>query len=95
MGSFVAAIFVLILCIAIMVAISRWVFRINDIVKHLESINAKLDVKNGTDTKRKTITVNPDMPCDGCGHKPMKIITKVDGSTGIECPACRRFYPAT
>jgi Na+-transporting methylmalonyl-CoA/oxaloacetate decarboxylase gamma subunit len=40
-AGFVALLF-LILAIAIMVAISRWVFRINDIVERLDSIIALL-----------------------------------------------------
>lgn len=32
--------FIVMLVIFVMVAISRWVFRINDIVKNLEQINA-------------------------------------------------------
>jgi len=93
---------VLILFLLIGVAISRWVFRINDIVKNLESINAKLNGLTGEHTKHQTggnpkpsTAVSPDMPCLKCGYKPMKVITKVDGSTGIECPACRSFYPAS
>ena len=46
-ASFVGAIFFLILVIAITVAISRWVFRINDIVKRLDKIIELLTNKKG------------------------------------------------
>jgi outer membrane murein-binding lipoprotein Lpp len=41
--SSIGVLFLLILCVALIVAISRWVFRINDIVKHLQDLNAKMD----------------------------------------------------
>jgi len=40
--SAIIGVFLIILCVAIIVAISRWIFRINDIVKNLEEINVKL-----------------------------------------------------
>jgi hypothetical protein len=39
--------------IVIYVALFRWASQINDIVKNLESINAKLDVLTGVTTKSK------------------------------------------
>jgi len=61
---------------------------IGAIVKNLKEINAKLGAMPKTSETPKEI-----ISCPKCGNKPMKAITKVDGSTGIECPACRSFYP--
>jgi len=74
---------ILFIAFIISVFISRWIFRIDDIVKNLKEINTKLGEMPKTS----------DIACPKCGHKPMKAIKKVDGSTGIECPACRSFYP--
>jgi len=38
----ISYVFLMILMVAIAVAISRWIFRINDIVKNLEELNAKM-----------------------------------------------------
>ena len=94
METFVGIIILMIIFVAIIVAISRWIFRINDIVEILESINTKLNGLTVANPKQ-PVFINPEMPCSKCGHKPMKVITKVDGSKGIECPACRSFYPTS
>jgi len=75
------------------VAISRWIFRVNDIVRNLEQINAKLSAIPEDSDRDKPLPINLDAPCSKCGYKPMKIITRYDGARGIECPMCRSFYP--
>ena len=44
-------IILLFLCFVIIAAVSRWIFRINDIVKNLEIINAQLNMLTGLNTK--------------------------------------------
>lgn len=46
MESFLMVVFVFLLAVAIMVAISRWVFRINTIVKRLDEIIVLLAARN-------------------------------------------------
>lgn len=48
-----AALFVVILVVAIMVAISRWVFRINDIIYRLDLMVALLEDRFEDDDKPK------------------------------------------
>lgn len=40
-----------VISIAIFVALARWIFRINDIVEHLEAINDKLNSLTSLNTK--------------------------------------------
>ena len=46
MEAFLGGLLILIISIAIFVAISRWVFRINDIIKRLDQIIDLLDPGN-------------------------------------------------
>ena len=78
--------------LVIVLILSRWIFRINDIVSNLENINKKLSILCG-EKPSQTLAVNPDTPCEKCGYKPLKGIVKVDGAKGAECPKCRAFYP--
>ena len=43
----IGMLFVMLLVVLIMVAISRWIFRINDIIKRLDGILAALTKKEG------------------------------------------------
>jgi hypothetical protein len=51
LAGFALFIIIVIICIAIFVALARWVFRINDIVSNLESINDKLNSITSINTK--------------------------------------------
>jgi len=88
LGSIVDKFGIIFIAFIISVFISRWIFRIDDIVKNLKEINAKLGVMPQTSEKPKAI-----ISCPKCGHKPMEAIVKKDGSEGIECPNCKSFYP--
>ncbi len=49
----ISYVFLMILMVAIAVAISRWIFRINDIVKNLEELNAKMGRLAANEINRK------------------------------------------
>ena len=56
---FVLFVIVTVIFIAIFVALARWIFRINDIVDHLEAINDKLN--SLTSLKTKSPVSGPDI----------------------------------
>jgi hypothetical protein len=52
-------ILITIIFVAIFVALARWIFRINDIVDHLEAINDKLNSLTSLNTK--SLLSDPDI----------------------------------
>lgn len=58
-GFVLFVILITIIFVAIFVALARWIFRINDIVDHLEAINDKLNSLTSLNTK--SLLSDPDI----------------------------------
>ena len=58
-GFVLFVILITIIFVAIFVALARWIFRINDIVDHLEAINDKLNSLTSINTK--SLLSDPDI----------------------------------